>query len=64
MASNASFYDVFRQQGISRRSFNKFCSITAASLGLGPAFAPRIAHAMALTPGYEPSPQRQPSAIA
>jgi len=46
MASNASFYDVFRQQGISRRSFNKFCSITAASLGLGPAFAPRIAHAM------------------
>ena len=46
MASNDSFYDVFRQQGISRRSFNKFCSITAASLGLGPGFAPRIAHAM------------------
>ncbi|MBP6723825.1 MAG: twin-arginine translocation signal domain-containing protein, partial [Halioglobus sp.] len=46
MASSDSFYDVFRQQGISRRSFNKFCSITAASLGLGPSFAPRIAHAM------------------
>jgi len=46
MNSPETFYDVFRQQGISRRSFNKFCSLTAASLGLGPAFAPQIAHAM------------------
>ena len=41
-----SFYDVMRRQGISRRSFLKFCSLTAASLGLGPSFAPTIALAM------------------
>jgi hydrogenase small subunit len=41
-----TFYDVMRQQGVSRRSFLKFCSLTASSLGLGPAFAPQIAHAM------------------
>ena len=29
-----TFYDVLRRQGISRRSFLKFCSLTAASLGL------------------------------
>ena len=32
--------------GISRRSFLKFCSLTAASLGLGPSFNATIAHAM------------------
>jgi len=41
-----SFYDVMRRQGISRRSFLKFCSLTTAALGLAPAFAPKIAHAM------------------
>jgi len=41
-----TFYDVIRRQGISRRSFMKFCSLTAASLGLGPAFAAKIANAM------------------
>lgn len=41
-----TFYDVMRRQGITRRSFTKFCSLTAASLGLGPAFAPQIAKAM------------------
>ncbi|WP_193548195.1 hydrogenase small subunit [Aestuariivirga litoralis] len=41
-----SFYDVMRRQGISRRSFLKFCSLTAASLGLGPSFNATIAHAM------------------
>ncbi|MDX1812706.1 MAG: twin-arginine translocation signal domain-containing protein, partial [Gammaproteobacteria bacterium] len=41
-----TFYDVMRRQGISRRSFLKFCSLTAAALGLGPTFAPKIAHAM------------------
>jgi hydrogenase small subunit len=46
MTSPQTFYEVFRQQGISRRSFNKFCALTAASLGLGPGFAPQIAHAM------------------
>ncbi len=50
MATLPTFYDVIRQQGISRRSFAKFCSLTAASLGLGPAFADRIAHAMETKP--------------
>ncbi len=45
-----TFYDVMRRQGISRRSFLKFCSLTAASLGLGPEFAPTIAHAMETKP--------------
>jgi hydrogenase small subunit len=35
-----------RQQGITRRSFLKFCSLTAASLGLGSAGAAKIAHAL------------------
>ena len=36
-----TFYEVMRRQGISRRrSFLKYCSLTAASLGLGPAFVP------------------------
>ena len=45
-----TFYDVMRRQGISRRSFLKFCSITATSLGLGPAFVPQIVHAMETKP--------------
>jgi hydrogenase small subunit len=45
-----TFYDVIRRQGISRRSFMKFCSLTAASLGLGPAFAAKIANAMETKP--------------
>ncbi len=45
-----TFYDVLRRQGISRRSFVKFCSLTAASLGLEPAFGPRLAHAMETKP--------------
>ncbi|MDR3514651.1 MAG: hydrogenase small subunit [Azospirillaceae bacterium] len=50
MAMTETFYDVIRRQGISRRSFTKFCSLTAASLGLGPAFGPRIAEAMETKP--------------
>jgi hydrogenase small subunit len=41
-----TFYEVMRQQGITRRSFIKFCSLTAASLGLGSGGAARIAHAL------------------
>lgn len=41
-----TFYEVMRRQGITQRSFTKFCSLTAASLGLGPVFAPQIARAM------------------
>ena len=29
-----TFYDVLRRQGVSRGSFMKFCSLTAAALGL------------------------------
>lgn len=50
MARLESFYDVLRRQGVSRRSFMKFCSLTAASLGLSPAFVPQIAHAMETAP--------------
>ena len=45
-----TFYDVLRRQGITRRSFVKFCSLTATSLGLGSAFAPKIAHALETKP--------------
>ena len=45
-----TFYDVMRRQGITRRSFLKFCSLTAAALGLGPTFAPKIAYAMETKP--------------
>jgi len=43
---NDTFYSVLRRQGITRRSFLKFCSLTAASLGLSPAYAAQIAEAM------------------
>ena len=45
-----TFYEVMRQQGITRRSFLKFCSLTAASLGLPAAGAPQIAHALETKP--------------
>ncbi len=45
-----TFYEVLRRQGISRRSFLKFCSLTAASLGLGPAFVPKMAYALETKP--------------
>ena len=41
-----TYYGLMRQQGISRRSFLKFCSLTAASLGLSSAGAQQIANAM------------------
>ncbi|MDP1648094.1 MAG: hydrogenase small subunit [Rubrivivax sp.] len=45
-----TYYDLMRRQGISRRSFVKFCSLTAASLGLGDAGAQQIATAMQTKP--------------
>lgn len=45
-----TFYDVMRRQGITRRSFLKYCSLAAGALGLSPAFAPQIAHAMETKP--------------
>ncbi len=45
-----TFYDVLRRQGVSRRSFMKFCSLTAAALGLAPEIAPRMAYALETKP--------------
>ena len=45
-----TFYDVLRRQGVSRRSFLKFCSLTAAALGLEPSVAPRMANALETKP--------------
>jgi hydrogenase small subunit len=45
-----TFYDVIRRQGVSRRSFNKFCALTAASMGLAPSMAAQVAHAMETKP--------------
>lgn len=50
MARVETFYEVLRRHGVSRRSFMKFCSLTAASLGLAPAFASKVAHAMETKP--------------
>ncbi|AUX78771.1 hydrogenase small subunit [Sinorhizobium fredii] len=46
MATAETFYDVIRRQGITRRSFTKFCSLTAASLGFGPGAASAMAEAL------------------
>jgi len=45
-----TFYDAMRAQGVTRRSFLKFCSLTATTLGLGSAFVPRIAQALETKP--------------
>jgi hydrogenase small subunit len=50
MAKLETFYEVMRRQGVTRRSFLKFCSLTAAGLGMGPEFAGRIAHALETKP--------------
>ena len=50
MAHTETFYDVMRRQGITRRSFIKYCSLTATALGLGPEFVPQIVHAMETKP--------------
>ncbi|MDR0587940.1 MAG: hydrogenase small subunit [Burkholderiales bacterium] len=41
-----TYYESFRRQGISRRSFLQFCSLTAASLGLSEAGAAEIEQAL------------------
>ena len=50
MQTRDTFYEVMRRHGITRRSFLKFCSLTAAGLGLGPEFAGKIAHALETKP--------------
>lgn len=43
-------YEALRRQGVSRRSFLQFCSLTAASLGLGSAGAQEIAQTIETKP--------------
>lgn len=43
-------YEALCRQGVSRRNFLQFCSLTAASLGLGSAGAAEIEHAMRTRP--------------
>jgi len=50
MGGAESFYDVIRRQGVTRRSFSKFCSLTAASLGFGIAESAQMAHALETQP--------------
>lgn len=50
VADNQTFYEIMRAQGTSRRSFLKFCSLTAAALGLEPIYAMKIAQAMETKP--------------
>lgn len=46
MADKPTFYDVFKQRGVSRRDFLGFCALTATYLGLGPDGVGTIVHAM------------------
>jgi len=43
-------YDVLRKHGVDRRSFLKFCTQTAAAMGLGAALVPKIVDAMETKP--------------
>jgi coenzyme F420-reducing hydrogenase alpha subunit len=43
---NETFYQIMRRQGITRRSFLKFCSLTAAALGLGPIGAVEVSRGL------------------
>jgi len=38
--------ETLRSQGISRRSFLKFCAATASMMAMSPAMIPKIAHAL------------------
>ena len=50
MSATETFYDVIRRQGMTRRSFTKFCSLTAASMGLGATGAATVAQALETKP--------------
>ncbi|MHB8369860.1 MAG: twin-arginine translocation signal domain-containing protein [Leptospirales bacterium] len=43
-------YEVMRSQGITRRSFLKFCSVMATGISLGPAYLYDIARALETRP--------------
>jgi len=48
--SQETLYSIIRRRGVSRRNFLKFCSLTAASLGLEAHYAQHIAHALETKP--------------
>ena len=50
MSKHETFYDVFRQRGVTRRDFLGFCAVTATMLGLGPKGIATVAHAMETKP--------------
>ncbi|MBK1648706.1 uptake hydrogenase small subunit [Rhabdochromatium marinum] len=50
MSTSDTFYNHFRRHGISRRTFLNFCGVSAATLGLAPTMAGRIAHALETKP--------------
>ncbi|MEN2494671.1 MAG: Uptake hydrogenase small subunit [Hyphomicrobiaceae bacterium hypho_1] len=50
MSQIETFYDMFRRQKITRRSFIKYCTLTASTLGLGPTYISEIARAMETKP--------------
>lgn len=48
--THETFYESIRRQGISRRDFLKFCTLTAVSLGLGTEHIGQIVHALETKP--------------
>lgn len=50
-----SFYEKLESRGVSRRDFLKFCSATAATLGMSSAMAPTIAAAVESASGLTPA---------
>ncbi|ABB24305.1 hydrogenase small subunit [Pelodictyon luteolum] len=50
MQCKQTFEEVLNERGISRRSFLKYCALTAAALGLSPLMASKIAHAIETGP--------------
>lgn len=45
-----STYDILRAHGVDRRSFLKFCTQSAAAIGLSAAFVPKVVYAMEKKP--------------
>ncbi len=50
MPKPETFYDIFRQRGVTRRDFLGFCAVTATMLGLGAKGVATVAHAMETKP--------------
>ncbi len=43
-------WEILQAHGVSRRDFMRFCTMTAAAMGLAPALIPRVAHALQTKP--------------